>query len=353
MSSPAAAGAATSGAKRSRGRPPKPEDEKKQARLWRCSVEPFTDADRDRLRSCGSDVAMTKRFAMRQCGSRLEALFSFTGSAKRAGQLNATVLEASWQPLPMTEYTQLVLEFEESRDDTHPGVASSSSKCVVAESPPQHANSSPESGATAPPPPPCKAVRFWRSLADPLSLLRAEMNSAAHQLEPMQLPPVDPHGQSRKGAPVDAENTWAKAMRLHYNGLCIEQKDNQSHPDFLSRFAIENNPRRLHLLDGTPWAIAASHNGVFERCLSGSDGWSGNEYRLAVFLHSIIIDERAPCSAARVPHKPWTDCARPPCSPWLCPMPAPSAHSPRACRARCHWRRIRRHAGTLHERLRH
>ena len=46
MASPAAAGAATSGAKRSRGRPPKPEDEKKQARLWRCSVEPFTDADR-------------------------------------------------------------------------------------------------------------------------------------------------------------------------------------------------------------------------------------------------------------------------------------------------------------------
>ena len=72
-------------------------------------MEPFTDADRDRLRSCGSDVAMTKRFAMRQCGSRLEALFSFTGNAKRAGQLNATVLEASWQPLPMTEYTQLVL----------------------------------------------------------------------------------------------------------------------------------------------------------------------------------------------------------------------------------------------------
>ena len=62
MASPAAAGAATSGAKRSRGRPPKPEDEKKQARLWRCSVEPFTDADRDRLssRAQGIDEAVTE-----------------------------------------------------------------------------------------------------------------------------------------------------------------------------------------------------------------------------------------------------------------------------------------------------
>ena len=81
MASPAASGATTSGAKRPRGRPPKPENEKKQARLWRCTIRSCSARNREKLRLCGSDADLAKRFAMHESGGKVEALFSFNGTA--------------------------------------------------------------------------------------------------------------------------------------------------------------------------------------------------------------------------------------------------------------------------------
>ena len=84
MPSPAASGATISGAKRPCGRPSKPEAEKKQARMWRCTLWSCTAGDREKLILCGADEEKTKRFAMRDSEGKFEALFSFNGPAKRA-----------------------------------------------------------------------------------------------------------------------------------------------------------------------------------------------------------------------------------------------------------------------------
>ena len=88
-------------------------------------------------------------------------------------------------------------------------------------------------------------------------------------------------------------------MCYHHNGLVSEQKDHEGHPDFISRFIVANNPRRLHLLDGTPWAIAASHDGLHEADRyddsrnsqylggHGRSKYSGFEYTLTTFLHAL------------------------------------------------------------------
>ena len=88
-------------------------------------------------------------------------------------------------------------------------------------------------------------------------------------------------------------------MCYHHNGLVSEQKDHEGHPDFISRFIVANNPRRLHLLDGTPWAITASHDGLHEADRyndgrnsqylrgHGCSEYSGFEYTLTTFLHAL------------------------------------------------------------------
>lgn len=311
MASELAPGVALSGAKRPRGRPSKPDHEKERARMWRCTIEPCTDDDRDKLKLCGADKATTKRFAVRRRGDRLEALFSFEGSAKSAAQLQKEdwqkqhfggVLQASWHPLPMTEYLSLVQEFDEGRDDTHPGVASSVAVSTDAEQPTLPPHGLPESDAPAPPPqlppPPSKAPRYWTSLADAIGQLRAEMGSEQQQ-EAMQLPTVDPRVAIKKSIRQFTRDDSASKYEINHEYFHGHNHKTNSWEWAIARIKTLKCDGRLE--PGTPWLVAASHNGVDET--QGSD-FVGFEFALTAFLHvlyCIVYDVTEHCSLPLTP----------------------------------------------------
>ena len=325
MSSAGTGDLALSGTKRPRGRPAKPEDEKQRARMWRCTLVAFSESDRAKLRSCGANQEMTKRFAMRERDGKLEALFSFHGSAKRAAQLDDTVLQAWWQPLSMAEWQRLVHDFDESRDDTHQGVAPAVSD-VGREGGNTAADPSKVNVPALDLPQLGKAPRFWTSLADALGSLRAEMVSG--QVEPLSLPSIDPRalrieipryelGHLCNRGPLwpCKMNSWARAIEGHVNGLIAEQKQWEGLPRFLEH-TVGSNPRRHQLRDGTSLVVAQTHDGPDEsstvRRRADKPTWTlltsfrfrGVEFALAAFLHVLYCIVEGVSSHLHLPFTP-------------------------------------------------